>query len=731
MKIALIGLGAIGVPIAHKLQQEYKDSFYLIADDERKRKLQEKSIHINGELFTPKIVSELDYTEIGIVNLLIVCVKNYGLSGILRNISPFVGSETVVLPLQNGIYSHDFFETHFPGNIVLSGYVQGPNTELTKDGFQYQNSGELHIGSEHYKDSAKSVVEILQTASIPVTYEKDIMKMVWKKWMLNIAGNSITALTGADYSLFKLYSDLQMVCRMAMREFVKIAAAEGIKLSETDIDDIIQYYVSYVGGKKTSMLMDVINERKTENDYLAGSALQLAQKHEIYAPIISTLYYLMEVKEEVYMERKGCRATNLYTDGVEYSDALRVQLNDLDRKMKSAEYAKQISSGALPEQLVKLLQYAVDNSAFYAQQAGFSSLQQFPVMNRDQLNKYYDRIAVHAYDKIKTHKMYTSGSTGVPFAVIQDLAKRERNIADLKYFGNLAGYSDHDAMCYLRARPAASKKQQEEDNIWQLDSSSLNEKNLTDYFHVIVEKKCTALIGYASTLEIAVDYWINHFENETYIKTIISTSEELKSSTRDKLKKFFGESVKIHARYSNSEQGILGQEENIDGEYSLNWASYYFEVLKMDSDETAADGEIGRIIVTDLYNQAFPMIRYDTGDIGMIVRCPGKLPVLRELKGRQMDIIYDISGAPVSPFLLTRTMRHSKGVKQWQFIQESKTRYVLRIKYNGQERPDLDAEINEFKQTLGYDAIIEVEYIESEFFAETKGTKLIRSLITD
>jgi phenylacetate-CoA ligase len=211
-----------------------------------------------------------------------------------------------------------------------------------------------------------------------------------------------------------------------------------------------------------------------------------------------------------------------FTEGVEYSDALRVQMNDLDRKLKSAEYAEQISRGKLPEQLLKILQYAVENSAFYSLQTGFSSLQDFPVMNRESLNEHYDEIAVHAFDNVKTHKMYTSGSTGVPFTIVQDLAKRERNIADLKYYWNLAGYTDHDSMCYLRARPAASIEQQKKDNIWQLESSSLSEKNLVDYFHVIVEKKCTALIGYASTLEIAIDYWNNHFENETQVKTIIS-----------------------------------------------------------------------------------------------------------------------------------------------------------------------------------------------------------------
>lgn len=727
MKIALIGLGAIGVPIAHKLHGYYHDDFLLIADEERKRKFQGKKMSINGEVFEPIVISEADSGQYASVDLLIICVKNYSLNSVIRSIDPFIGDNTVILPLQNGIYSYDFFKSHFPKCLILKGYVQGPNTEEVAEGFKYENPGDLHIGSEENEKTAHTIVDILSAASIPAFYENDIVKMVWKKWMLNIAGNSITALTGADYSLFKLYSDLQNVCRQAMMEFLTIAASEGIPLDDQDVEDVIRYYVSYSGSKKTSMLMDVLYERKTENDYLAGKALQLAQKHDLKVPIISTLYYLTEVKEEVYMERNGCRATDLYTEGIEYSDALRVQMNDLNRQMKDMDYAELISQGSMPDSLHDILQYAVDNSMFYAKYAGFSSIRDFPVVDKELLKDNYEGILVHSYEKVKTHRMYTSGSTGMPFVVVQDLAKRERNIADLKYFGCLAGYVDHDSMCYLRAKPVVSQLQQEKDNIWQLDISSLSEKNLRNYFHVIVEKRCTALVGNASTLDIAVDYWSSHFENETLIKTIISTSESLATSTREKLKRYFGDGVGIYARYSNSEQGILGQETATNGVYSLNWGSYYFEVLKMDSDDPADIGEIGRIIVTDLYNKAFPMIRYETGDTGRIIMCEKGFPALTDLCGRQMDIIYDVTGEPVSPFLLSRTMRHSKGVKQWQFIQEGPALYTLKINYNGGLEPDLDEEIMEFKKTLGMGSQINVSYIDSDTVKNAAERKIIIS----
>ena len=289
-------------------------------------------MEINGDLFAPNIYSEFD----GIcceVDLLIVCIKNYALKSAIPNLTPFVSKKTVILPLQNGIYAYDFFCERFPDNVVLQGYVQGPNTEKIAHGFKYSNPGELHIGSNSVPNKASVIVDQLCSVGIPAYFEKDIEKMVWKKWMLNVAGNSVTALTGADYSLFKLHLDLQTICRNVMEEFLQLAEAEKIPLSSRDIDDVIAYFVSYVGSKKTSMLMDVNNERKTENDYLSGMALKLGEKHGLKLPLIRTLYYLLEVKEEVYMEKKGIRTMKkLFTEGVDYSDALRFQMNDVSKK---------------------------------------------------------------------------------------------------------------------------------------------------------------------------------------------------------------------------------------------------------------------------------------------------------------------------------------------------------------------------------------------------------------
>ena len=303
--IALIGLGAIGVPIADKLNSTYGEDFVLVASGARRERLEKDKLFINNNAFYPKVIS--DKAEIlKPISLLIVCVKNYDLDTSLADIKQVVSKETVILPLQNGIFSYEFFSKEFPKNTVLHGYVQGPNTRTENGNFYYKNAGVMHIGdsADYSSGIADQVYKKLSCAGVEVRVEANIRKMVGKKWMLNVAGNSVTALTGADYSQFKNHIALQNICRTCMQEFIRVAQREAVELNAEDIEDIIKYYVSYIGDKKTSILMDVLNARKTENEYLAGALLRKAGQYGLWLPVTSTLYYLVKAKESIYMENK-------------------------------------------------------------------------------------------------------------------------------------------------------------------------------------------------------------------------------------------------------------------------------------------------------------------------------------------------------------------------------------------------------------------------------------------
>ncbi len=297
---AVIGFGATGAPLSDLLWSLLGDGFRLVATGARRTDLESQVVTVNGKAFGAGLIPSDDGW--GTPELLVICVKNYSLTSAMADMRASIGPDTVLLPLQNGIYACDFFRREFPQNMVLRGFVQGPNTRRRGNAIRYTNPGTVHFGTSRADkwDMVQRVRDTFAQAGIPSVVEDDIERSVWRKWMLNVAGNTITALTSADYSDFRWDPELVRLCRASMDEFLLVAHAEGVALDQSDVDEIVEYYTSYEGSKRTSMLEDVLARRRTENEFLAGELVRRAQRLNIDVPVTRTLYGLMHVKEELY-----------------------------------------------------------------------------------------------------------------------------------------------------------------------------------------------------------------------------------------------------------------------------------------------------------------------------------------------------------------------------------------------------------------------------------------------
>ena len=362
--------------------------------------------------------------------------------------------------------------------------------------------------------------------------------------------------------------------------------------------------------------------------------------------------------------------------------------------------------------LKKLLAHAAENTDFYKGYRG-SDLSDHPVMNKLLLTENKAACTSKCHWK-NNYFQRTSGSTGAPFVVVQDMRKRNRVIAELKLFGKRCGYESHEKMTQIRMWRKNKKTWLESfmQNILCVDIASMTDAEMYSIKKLLIEKRVSAVLAYATTLKVFAKWLQNNISDKDLfcLKTIISGSEALEDETKASLERILG--CNVVERYSNQENGVLGQQVPGDKKYYLNYGSYVFEVLKLASDETAAFGEPGRIVITDLFNYAFPMIRYDTGDVGVMRSGneeSGGWPILSELYGRRIDIIYDTSERPVYPHLIARNMGQCNNIRQSQFIQTGMKEYVFRV--NGCPDDDkLTLSLNKQKDILGYDALIKVEY---------------------
>jgi len=197
------------------------------------------------------------------------------------------------------------------------------------------------------------------------------------------------------------------------------------------------------------------------------------------------------------------------------------------------------------------------------------------------------------------------------------------------------------------------------------------------------------------------------------IISVIAMSESLDEHTKKYLEEHFG--CPVVSRYANMENGIIAQQTPETGnDFLANLASYHIEILDCSEDIPARDGDIGRIVVTDLFNRAMPLIRYDTGDLGIlgISDKNGKEHfVLKRVEGRKMDAIYDTNGKHISSYIFTSNMWKYTELNQYQFIQYGKNKYEFRLNSKDNFRSEKEL-IKEFRGYLGNDAEITVTYID-------------------
>jgi phenylacetate-CoA ligase len=103
-----------------------------------------------------------------------------------------------------------------------------------------------------------------------------------------------------------------------------------------------------------------------------------------------------------------------------------------------------------------------------------------------------------------------------------------------------------------------------------------------------------------------------------------------------------------------------------------------------------------------------PLIRYDTGDLG-VMEIVDKMPVLKRIEGRASDIIYNTKGALVSSFMIIDACNF-KGIHQIQLIQKSQDVYTIKLNASKvfSQQKEL---ISNFKSYLGTDAKIDIVYV--------------------
>ena len=361
-----------------------------------------------------------------------------------------------------------------------------------------------------------------------------------------------------------------------------------------------------------------------------------------------------------------------------------------------------------------ILTYATLFSPLYKNYKDFKSLSDFPIVNKQYLKDHWDEIVVHEYQNLLDNReKFTSGSTGTPFKMIMDRYKHCRWIAGNKVFRSNVGVQSHEKTLYFSGTVADKNiplERQERDNVFYINRAQIDDTVLLEVINKLNNEGFRTLTAMASILEKLAHFIVDNKAPEWRggMLGIFSVSEHLKENVRTVISEYFH--CPVYVLYANEENGVLAVEDGSEFGCRANEADFFFEVLKMDSDEPAEEGELGRLVITDLFNKAFPVIRYENGDLVSIRRTESGKLYIEKIAGRKIDTLYTTDGKMVHYFECISFLEPYMDIRQFQLVQLDYHRFRWVLNTNNHTYEDMI--VKESKLVFGEDSEWEFEYVE-------------------
>jgi 2-dehydropantoate 2-reductase len=318
LKIAIVGVGAIGGYIGHRLARAGEEVTF-IARGKNLAALQAEGILLklpdgSDQLVAP-VNATADYAAAGPQDLVILAMKAHQMESVAADVPKLFGPDTVVVPMQNGIPYWYFYRLpgalagtqirsvdptgsigrHIPAERVI-GCVVYPATELLAPGVIKHVEGDRFPVGEPDGSSSERVTRVSECfikAGLKAPVLADIRAEIWLKLWGNMTFNPISALSRATLAGICQYPPSRALAAAMMSEAQAIAGKLGVTF-RLPLEKRIAG-AERVGHHKTSMLQDVEAGRPLEIDALLGSVIEMARLTDTPSPNLDAVYALTKL----------------------------------------------------------------------------------------------------------------------------------------------------------------------------------------------------------------------------------------------------------------------------------------------------------------------------------------------------------------------------------------------------------------------------------------------------
>ena len=305
MRIAVLGLGAMGAIYAGLLADAGLDVSGVDIWAEHVDAIRRDGLRISGASGdrVVRLKATTNFADVGKVDLVIISTKASGVVAAATSALEILADDGAVLTIQNGLGSADRVAEVVGQHRVMIGVVGGFGASVVKAGHVH------HTGSEFVRlgeynggetDRLKQVAALWQRGGFKVLTFPDIHKMVWEKFICNVAFSGTCAVLGFTIGEVLADKDASAVSAACATEAWNVARAKKINI---DIADPVAYTRAFgekIANSRPSLLLDQIAKRRSEIDAINGAVPVEAARLGLEAPTNAAIASLIRAREATF-----------------------------------------------------------------------------------------------------------------------------------------------------------------------------------------------------------------------------------------------------------------------------------------------------------------------------------------------------------------------------------------------------------------------------------------------
>ena len=290
MKIAIVGVGAMGSIYAGLMAEAGHDVWAIDLWQEHVEAISSQGLHLagaSGDRVIQGIHASTNLADAGLCEYYVIATKAAGVGPAAEAISAFMGPDSIIITIQNGLGAAERIAQFMPVDNVLLGVADGFGASMKGPGHAHHNAmnlirlGELRGGISERLNIASS---LWQEAGFKAQTFDDIDQLIWGKYISNSTFSG--PCTVFDCTLGELMAnpahwEIALGCT---REVYALGLAKGINFNFEDPVEYVTVFGHKMPDARPSMLLDHHAKRISEIDAINGMAVVLGEELGIDTP---------------------------------------------------------------------------------------------------------------------------------------------------------------------------------------------------------------------------------------------------------------------------------------------------------------------------------------------------------------------------------------------------------------------------------------------------------------